>query len=432
MLLRLIRRSLFLRRQRLLLGVLSVAAGTAVAVGFADLSLVFGDRLSESLRAYGANLVLVPEGGLLSPTIPGTDFQPAVRTAAIAESSLADLHRSYWRNNLLGYAPVLQAVGYLEEADGEARQAAVALVGTWFERHERGAGGRAIRAGMVPIAPWWKVEGALPPEEAGAGADAVPALAGGALAKRHGLFPGSRVRLRSGGGNAMTLLVTGTLDAGGLEDETLYLPLAAAQRLTGRPGEVDRVLVSALIKPGFPPAPDRAADPEAYERWFCTPFVTSVAHDLDRTVPGVEARPVAQFVEAEGRVVHRLNLLLLLLTLAAATAAALGVMGTLTAIVVERTREFALQRSLGATRAMLLRHLAVEALAVGLVGGVLGSALGLLLAQLAGRLAFGVRVPFHPLVLLLGLVVAVLVTAAGAAWPLRFATRQEPAEGLRA
>ncbi len=412
-----------------------MAAGAAVAVGFADLSLVLGDRLSESLRAYGANLVLVPEGGLLQSEVPGTDYRPAVRTAAIAETTLSALHRSYWRNNLLGYAPVLQTLGYLEENLGSRRdEAPVSVVGTWFRRSERAAGGRAIEVGMAPIAPWWKIEGELPADTVARNPSApVMALVGRALAERYGLRPRGRAWLRpEGDGEPLLLHVSGLLEAGGLEDETIYLPLAAAQRFTARPGELDRVLVSALIKPGFPPAPDAGADPEGFERWFCTPYVTSVAYDLDRTLPGVEARPVAQLVEAEGRVVHRLNLLMLLLTLAVMIAAAFGVMSTMTAIVVERTREFALQRSLGATRGTLSRHLVLETFAVGLLGGAIGSAAGLLLSQLAGRAAFGVAIPFHPLVPLVGLVVALLVTAAGAWLPLRWATRLSPAEGLRA
>ena len=447
MLLRLARRSLALRRQRHLLGVLSVAVGAAVAVGFADLSLVLGDRLSESLRAYGANLILVPEGGLLASEVPGSDFLPAVHTTAIAESSLGDLRHAYWRNNILGYAPVLQTVGYLEAEGGPSRaetsdETPISVVGTWFRRSETMAGGRVLEAGMAAIAPWWKIDGSLPTEETAEGSEGgeeeragviVPALVGRNLARRHGLGVGDRARLRPDASEEkMALRVAGILEAGGLEDGTLYLPLAAVQRLSGRPGEVDRVLVSALIKPGFPPVPDASTNPEAYEKWFCTPYVTSVAHDLDRTVRGVEARPVAQFVEAEGRVVHRLNILMLLLTLAAMTAAAFGVMSTMTATVVERTREFALQRSLGATRGSLLAHLSIETIVVGVLGGLLGSGMGLLLSQLAGRSAFGVAVPFHPLVPVLGLLVALIVTAAGAWVPLSWATRLSPAEGLKA
>jgi len=50
---------------------------------------------------------------------------------------------------------------------------------------------------------------------------------------------------------------------------------------------------------------------------------------------------VRQMVEAEGNIVHRLNLLMLLLTLSALVGAALGVTSTMTASVVERTPEIA-------------------------------------------------------------------------------------------
>ena len=225
--------------------------------------------------------------------------------------------------------------------------------------------------------------------------------------------------------------IVGTLGAGVAEEGTVYVPLGSLQRQIDRPGEVDRVLVSALIKPGFPPAPDAQRNPEAFEQWACTPYVTSVAYDLDRSVPGVEARPVTQLVEAEGRVVHRVNLLMLLLALAAITGAGLGVMSTMMASVVERTREFALQRALGASRGALLLQLALEGLLIGALGGVLGSAIGATLAQVAGRAAFGFAVPVQPLVWLLGVCVALVVAAIGLWVPLRMATAVQPAQGLQ-
>jgi putative ABC transport system permease protein len=209
------------------------------------------------------------------------------------------------------------------------------------------------------------------------------------------------------------------------------MPLDALQSWLGRPHQVDWVLVSALIKPGFPPAPDAGRDPKAFERWSCTPYVTSVAYELDRGLPGVEARPVRQMVEAEGQIVHRLNLLMLLLTLAALVGAALGVMSTMTASVVERTPEIALARALGASRGAILRFLVSEALVLALAGGLIGGLLGIGLAQIAGRSAFGVSVPFHPLVLPLGLLVACAVAAAGSWAPFRRAASLSPAEALK-
>ena len=153
-----IHRSLRLRPQRFWVAVLSVSMGAAVAVAIADLSLVFGDRLSQSLRAYGANLILVPEGSSMVARVDGTDFQPAIQTAVIAESSLVRIHKSYWRNNILGYAPRLAAIGRLDSDEP------ITVVGTWFSRDETTPDGHLFTAGMTTVAPWWEVEGRLPGE----------------------------------------------------------------------------------------------------------------------------------------------------------------------------------------------------------------------------------------------------------------------------
>jgi len=434
---RLLGRSLRVRRGRVALGILSVAMGTSVAVAFAGVSLVLGDRLARSLRAYGANIVLVPEGGSMGVELAGTDYRPPLRTGSIADTSLYRIHETFWRNNILGYAPELSAVGEVAN-DPSAPGVTAGIVGTWFRQELRTPSGFAFAAGMTTVAPWWKVDGRYPREDPSI--DPVECLVGRRLAERLGVRTGQMVYLHprkseeSGAaairGDAQAR-VAGILDTGGMEEESIYLPLHAVQDWLDRSHQVDLVLVSALIKPGFPPAPDASRDPKAFERWSCTPYVTSVAYELDRGLPGVEARPVRQMVEAEGEIVHRLNLLMLLLTLAALVGAALGVMSTMTASVVERTPEIALARAIGATRGSLLRLLVSEALVLALAGGLIGGWLGILLAQIAGRAAFGVSVPFHPLVLPLGLLVACAVAAAGSWAPFRRAASLSPAQALK-
>lgn len=434
---KLLTRSLRLRRGRFVIAALSVAMGTAVAVTFAGVSLVLGDRLARSLRAYGANVVLLPEGGSLGVPLEGTDYRPPVRTGAIADTVLSRIHDTFWRNNILGYAPELAAVAEVGSGSSSSRLPLLpaGIVGTWFRRQRTTPSGYPFTAGMTTVAPWWKTTGRLPREDEMV--DPPECLMGRRLAERSGMRLGQvvNVRLRSsatgGEPSDLALRVVGILDAGGSEDETIYLPIEALQRRLGRPHEVDWVLVSALIKPGLPPAPDPQRDPQGYERWSCTPYVTSVASELDRRLPGVEARPVRQLVEAEGRVVHRLNLLMLLLTLAALVGGALGVMSTLTAATVERTQEFALQRALGATRSGLFGLLAAESLAVGLAGGLAGCALGVGLAAWTGRAAFGLEVPFQPFVVPVGLGAAVIVAALGSWIPLQWALSVSPAEALK-
>src|SRR5262245_44501902 len=123
--------------------------------------------------------------------------------------------------------------------------------------------------------------------------------------------------------------------------------------------------------------PDPAKDLAAYERWSCRPYALTVGHELEGAMGGsVSARPINQLVRGEGRLVSRLNLLMLLLTGAALTAAALGVMSTMVASVVDRHGEIALLRALGASHGDVARLFLGEALAVALVGGTLGLGLG--------------------------------------------------------
>ena len=410
MFLRALFQSIARRPKRFGVAVLAVAMGVGMAVALASVSLVLGDRLSRTVRQYGANIVVLPKGADVPLEVAGADLSRMVDAGSLPMTTVDGLHTFRWHNNILGLAPQAYAAG----AIGAVR---VPVVGTWFVH-----GGD----GMKPIAPWWKVDGSLPSE------DGAEALVGRALARRLALAPGASLQLGLGGASR-TLTVAGVLDAGGLEDDQLYVPLAWLQNATGRTGELDRVLVSALVLPGdAPPMPDPARDLKAYEQWTCRPYAASIAHEIEYANASVSARPVAALVRGEGRLVSRLNLLMILLTGAALAAAVLGVMSTMVASVVDRTQEIALLRALGATRNAVGRLFLAEALVVALVGGALGVGIGFALAQVVGRGTFGTAVEPHPLLLPAGLVLAALVCLAGAWLPLRRTAAIDPARALKA
>jgi len=436
MFLRALGKSIANRPQRFGVAVLAVAMGVGMAVALASVSLVLGDRLGRTVRQYGANIVLLPKGADVPLEVAGADLSGAVNAGAIADTSLVALRRFRWRNNILAIAPQLYAQATVQytsqipflslEPGGKAVRAP--MVGTWFE-HATEPGGPKID-GMKALAPWWKVTGRFPAE------DRNEALIGRALATRLGWQPGRRlpfhmtIRFR---GTSDTIRFVGVLDAGGLEDDQIYLPLSSLQRMTGRAGQVDRVLVSALVLPGeAPPMPNPGTNLAAYEKWICRPFAASVGVEIESAMPGVSARPVAQLVRGEGRLVGRLNLLMLLLTGAALAAAVLGVMSTMVASVVDRTPEIALLRALGATAAGVARLFLAEALVIALVGGLLGVGIGYGLAQVVGRGTFGTAVEPHPLLVPAGLALAAFVCLAGAWLPLRRASAIDPARALKA
>jgi putative ABC transport system permease protein len=107
-----------------------------------------------------------------------------------------------------------------------------------------------------------------------------------------------------------------------------------------------------------------------------------VAHQVGRAVAGfsdVTVRDVAQLQAAvDQSIASEINLISVLLVLAVAVAV-LGIVNALALSVVERTRELALLRAVGMSRAQIRSMVRSEAALIGTVGALLGVLLGLFL-----------------------------------------------------
>jgi len=404
------------RRARVLLALLAVTLGTGVATALGTLALQVGDDLARTLRAAGPNFVLRPEGADWRPE-PGLEATVSRVGAGLPERALASTRSTFWRNNVLEAAPEL-------DLRLRARGRVLEATGTWFDREVPTEDG-PWRTGLGRLRPLWRVRGAWPRGSAD------ELALGSELAASLGASPGDSITV-AGPAGARTLRVTGVVTTGGLESRRVWLPLEPAQALAGRPGEVDRVSLSALVTPAPRTAvPDPDRDPTGYERWMCTAYPDNVARDLAAAVPGSEVLPLTEVVAGEAGVVSRLHLLMLLLALAAITASALGLLSTTTATVLERSREFGLMRALGATSAQLATLLLAETLVVSLVGGALGWLTGTGAALLIRGEAFAGPAAAQPLLLPVALAVAAAVAFAGTLGPLRLALRMDPVEVLR-
>ena len=114
------------------------------------------------------------------------------------------------------------------------------------------------------------------------------------------------------------------------------------------------------------------------------------------------------------------------------------IVNTFSMLVGQRSRELALLRAIGATRAQVLRTVLGEAVIIGLVGSVLGIGLGLLIA--AGAKAaigtflstdLGSGLPIHPTTIIMSVLVGVVVTVISAVLPARRASRVAPVAAMR-
>jgi putative ABC transport system permease protein len=229
------------------------------------------------------------------------------------------------------------------------------------------------------------------------------------------------------------LRVGGILRSGGFEEEQVFVNLATAQGLLGRPGAISRAIVSAVTVPldGFGRKDPSGMTRLEYEKWFCTPYVTSVAKQVEEAIPGSRARPVWSLAEAEARVLSRLDVLMTLLAALALATAALAVASTFAARVVGRRTEIALMRAAGASRSQVALLLGVEIAALALAGGLLGAGLAAILVHWLGEAVFGTPLTSSAALLPLSLAGSLAVAALGAIWPVRRALKVDPAGQLK-
>ena len=103
--------SLAARRVRLGLGVLAVTVGVAAAVALAALALESGDDFARTLRAAGPNFVVLPAGAGWGGGPEGAEVRVPRAGATLPVSVVADLKRSFWKNNVLDAAPERTVVG---------------------------------------------------------------------------------------------------------------------------------------------------------------------------------------------------------------------------------------------------------------------------------------------------------------------------------
>jgi putative ABC transport system permease protein len=418
MILRLLRGAVRLHPARLALVVLSTAMGAGIAAALGFVALQAEERIARELRSFGANIVVEP----VAAYTPGGGAGAA---ASLREADLARVLTIFWRHNVVGLAPSLTAPATIAGPRGRER---ALVAGVWFEhRLPRAGGGEPLAAGVVPLFPFWRIEGRWP-----AAGDGASAVVGRALAGRLGVGTGDRVEVDAGGA-PRTYQVAGLLATGGFEEEEVLVELAAAQALLGRPGELSRALVSAVTVPldAFGRRDPAGMTGRELEKWFCTPYVTSVARQVEEAMPGSRARPVWSLAEAEARVLSRLGVLMAILAALSLAAAALAVASTFAARVLGRRAEIALLRATGASRWQVALLLGTELLALGAVGGVLGAGLAAVLVRALGLAVFDA--PLRPGAALAPLSVAgaLLVAAAGAVWPIRRALALDPAPELK-
>jgi putative ABC transport system permease protein len=209
-------------------------------------------------------------------------------------------------------------------------------------------------------------------------------------------------------GKAMQISPAGTVSTGGGEDSRIYLSLSDFQQWTAVQPSVVEIAANGS-----------------------TSEIAAIVQQLQRELPDADVRPVRQITEAEAGILGKTRSTLLSSSAFIVVTAALCVLATLTGWVVDRRRDFAIMKALGASDRLIALFVAGESAALAATGSVLGFVAGIGIASLIGRLNFNApvspRFSVFPTVLLGSLLVTLIATLL----PLRLLHRIQPAMILR-
>jgi putative ABC transport system permease protein len=409
----------------------TIALGASLATAMLNVMLDVGDKVNQELKTYGANINVIPRGASLMDDLYGVSEGSGISDKYLNEAELGNIKTIFWTFNIVDFTPYLNVRAALNHG------AEVKVLGTWFSRRLELPTGEELETGMKSLKSWWTVSGEWLRDE-----DENTAMVGSRLAERNGIALGDTLIL-TGGAETRELTVKGIFNAGGSgeasrgggEDETVFIPLAAAQALAGKPGLVSRVEVSALTTPDNELSRRAAQDPRSlsakdWETWYCTAYVSAICYQIDEVITGAVSKPIRQVAESEGAILEKTQLLMLLITILSLAGSALGISNLVTTGVMERAAEIGLLKAVGAHDVPVAVLVLTEILITGIIGGAAGYFAGLGFAQIIGRSVFGAAIEIKPMVIPLTAVLVFLVTLAGSIPAIRFLLSLRPAEVL--
>ncbi len=417
--------TLFRQWKKMLMIAFTIALGSSLATAMLSVMLDVGDKVNQELKTYGANITVVPkENSVVNSLYEVEDGGTAV--AFLREDELGKIKTIFWAFNIVDYAPFINTKVNIGGTETDA-------VGTWFNHHMELPTGEQLDAGVTSMRSWWEVtDGKWLDEQTADNANC--AMIGTALAQKLGVKAGDTVHI-SGSASDADITIAGVFDAGGDEDEKIFMPLDTAQSLGDLDGKIDSIEVSAITTPDNELAVKAAKDPKSltisqYETWYCTAYASSICYQIQEVITDAVASPVRQVADSEGAILEKTELLMLLITILSLIGAALGICNLVTASVMERSAEIGLMKAIGAQNAAVSGLVLTEIISTAVVGGVVGFFAGWGFAQIIGHTVFGSSIEMRAVVIPLVAVLVLIVTLAGCIPAIRMMLRLSPCEVL--
>ena len=426
MFVRMIAKAFIRQWKKMLLIAFTIALGSSLATAMLSVMMDVGDKINQELKAYGANIKVVPKDMSVLNELYDVGGEN-ITGAYLKEEELGKIKTIFWAFNIVDYAPFITARASLDNGDE------VDVTGTWFNHHMDLPTGEALDAGVASLRSWWEIKEGEWIDEQGKESSGL-AMVGAALAKKEQISVGDVIHVR-GAKEEKDLTVSGIFDAGGEEDDLIYVTVDTAQALGGLDGKIDSIEVSALTTPDNELVEKAARDPSSlsvsqYETWYCTAYVSSICYQIEEVITDSVASPVRQVADSEGQILEKTQLLMILITILSLIGSALGICNLVTASVMERSQEIGLMKAIGAHNRSITGLILTEIMCTALIGGVTGFFAGTGFAQIVGHSVFNSAISVRPMVVPVVAVLVAIVTLIGCIPAIRMLLNLRPTEVL--
>ena len=245
---------------------------------------------------------------------------------------------------------------------------------------------------MRTLAPYWQITGSA----INVNFDDRNAIIGKSLAERLHLKVGDSLQLSKNAVEKHRFTIKGIVEAGDATDNMLIVNLEFAQNWLEKEGLANNALLNVQSS--------------SEKNGNVVNQVDQFADRIMQQYPDLTARPIRKVSASEGQILDKIKGLMGLISLVILVLATLCVNTTLIAIVGERAKEFALQKTLGAKKSDIILQISTEILIIAACAIIVGLGLGYLLAQILGLTVFksyiDMRLPVIPITIALVLLVA--------------------------
>lgn len=417
---RMVRGALFRQKGKMLMIAFTIALGTSLATAMINVMLDVGDKVNQELKTYGANIRVMPKEASLLGDFYGVENETG---RYLKEEELPKIKTIFWTYNIVDFSPYL-----LGKVDTSLQKDSK-LVGAWYHYHLALPTGETVDTGIKSMKTWWDLEGEWLLDH-----EHNKVMVGRSYAKEHKLKLGDQITLKLPNQTRL-LTVKAIFDAGGAEDEELYVTLKTAQEILDKEGFISSVEVSALTTPDNELARRAAKNPQSLsmkemETWYCTAYVSSISYQIQEVFSNSVVKPIRQVAESEGAILEKTQLLMLLITILTLVGSALGISNLVTASVMERSKEIGLLKAIGAHNTPILLLVLTEIIITGIFGVVIGYFAGFGFAQIIGHTVFNSAIEMKTMVIPLVSFLILLVIIAGSVPSIRLLLSLRPAEVL--